>query len=218
MERILELFLAIKKDPERYLPEKSVFDLREFLTGYVGRVSREGIQTRSGWFREGFSRWLGERFGDNDRVFSPYRVVASYSNGSADALDRYIELFHEFADSVAGVEETCSADALPPSVERLGLCELLRWVRKRPALYLIYPHFSGLHALISGYRYGGIDLGLAETEKFSSRNPRPWFRLINLHSFHDGGSSDGGAYHLFFSLLDEFATKIGRPGLFDVES
>src|SRR5215469_797944 len=233
MDRAAEILWAIKRKPEDYLPEKSIWDLKHFLSAYYTRLLNEGLASELNSVFKRFEVWLGHHFEILVQSNSVYEIADSYSNGPEDALRNFYALFEQFqVDSaipriVSGAEtESLSTKLRSPKVD---LAELLREIRKRPHLYIGYPHLAGVHAYLTGHQRAGSDLRLPQTrdegvyedfkrwverDRFPRGRPRPWFKLIRFHSAHDCGSTRGSAYSVFFELLDQFAEKMGSPALF----
>ena len=235
MDRATETLWTIKQKPEDYLPERSIWDLQHFLSAYYTRLLTEGLTSEINSVFKKFEAWLGDHFKILVQSHSVYEIVDSYSNGPEDALRNFYALFEQFqVDSAiprtasGAATEALSYKLRPPKVD---LAEILRRIRKRPQLYIGYPHLAGVHAYLTGHQRAGRDLRLPQTrdqgvyedfkrwieqDKFPHGRPRPWFKLIRFHSAHDCGSTRGSAYSVFFELLDEFADKIGAPDLFQV--
>lgn len=230
MDIVLENFWKIRENPDDYLPERSLWALRGFRRGYSGRARMEGLETRLGQLFSGFQSWLENHFSIGiSTPRSVYHIVDSYSSGPEDAFMRFFALFEQYVSGIStSLDENKNSRRRP---EKYDLFEVIRSIRKRPELYLGYPHFSGIHVDLSGHERAGIDLGLPKTpeeqfydefklwivsEKYPGGMPRPWFKLIHYHSFHDCGISTTSAYAVFFELLDEFAEKKGRASLFKI--
>src|SRR5713226_6251373 len=96
MDKVREVFLAIRQDPASYLPERSVWALRDFLSGYSARVSMEGFDSEMSSIYRRFETWLGNHFNLLVQSQSVYQVVYSYSAGPEDALINFFILFEQF--------------------------------------------------------------------------------------------------------------------------
>jgi hypothetical protein len=191
----------------------------------------EGLESEMNSLIRGFQVWLDDHFSVRAGSRSVFHVVDSYSSGPEGALWNFYALFEQFQKAVAPtpIENRISMAGIP----KVDLSQMLRSIRERPALYVGYPHFSGVHTYLAGHRRAGKDLGLPRTldeklfdefklwiekEKLNGGKPRPWFKLVGFCSFHDcGGLSSRSTYSVFFELLDEFAAKIGQPSLFKVD-
>ena len=77
MDKVRAVFLAIKEKPESYLPEKSIWALRDFLSGYSARMSMEGHNSQMGSLYRAFQVWLGDRLDLLVQSQSVYDVVFS---------------------------------------------------------------------------------------------------------------------------------------------
>lgn len=232
MDKVLDVFWAIRRDPVHYLQEESIWSLQHFLKGYSARIWMQGHASQmSALFRE-FAQWLEDRFQIQVNSHSVYEVVNSYARGPEHALDMLYALFEEFYD---GREKEASAETTACTMDQAlplqDVCEIIRAIRKRPELYIGYPHFDGVRAYLDGHGKAGTDLGLAwtpdeqlfddfkqwvEGSRWQQGKPRPWFKLVRFCAFYDCGLKQGSAYSVFFDLLDEFAAKIDRQGLFNV--
>jgi hypothetical protein len=235
VDKALDVFLAIGKNPEICLPEKSIWYLQHFHHGYLRRMRGEGVESALPTLLAAFGAWLGNRFDLLVQSQSVFHVVDSYAAGPEDAFDKFYELFECFRQSETTSENVPERKFVKKdrvqNEPKADICGMLRLIRKRPEMWVGYPHFSGVHAYLVGYEGAGGDLGLPKTadeklygdfkqwiekSKFPKGKPRPWFKLILFHSSHDSGFTPSGAYSVFFDLLDDFAKEIGRPGLFEV--
>lgn len=232
MDKVRAVFLAIKEMPENYLPVKSIWALRDFLSGYSARMLMEGQNSEMRLLYRAFQVWLGKHLDLLVQSQSVYDVIFSYSRGAEDALTNFYRLFEQFQrdyESMSRSQEGSYAGENTVRPQKMDMCEMLRLIRKRPELYIVYPNLWGVNAYLTGHERAGEDLNLPKTpdeslfhdfakwvsnEKFPAGKPRPWFMLIRFHSAHDCGLAPGSAYSLFFKLLDEFANKIGQPSLF----
>ena len=174
----------------------------------------ESILTKS---YQSYHSWLAERFSLTACSRSVYQIVDSYSKGPENAFDNFYLLFKEFSEETR--VDFDAPDVKPRRVINLSLLDLLRSIRERPELYVVYPHFYGACAYLQGYEQAGVDLKEPKTgdelfyshfkewiekEKFRGGLPRPWFKKIQFYSTHDSGTTRSSAYSLFFNLLDEY--------------
>lgn len=228
MDRVLDTFWKISEHPDDYLSERSIWLLRAFLSGYSTRMSMENVESALRPLYGEFRLWLNNHFSIQDSSQDIYHIVDSYAAGPRDAFDTLYLLFQQFQKESI---RPSLADSGAAYAQKLDLCQLIRALRQRPELYLIYPHFSGAYSYLEGFQRAGRDLCLlaspsdilfdqfkawVEGVKFPGGRPRPWFKLILFHSFYDCGKSRSSAYFVFFELLDEFAETNGRKDLFSV--
>lgn len=227
MDIVIDAFWAIKNRPMDYLPERTIFALWHFLNGYSWRIYMEGMDSGMRYLYPNFQRWLEDRYKLRPTSNSVFSIVDSISDGPESALDNFYKLFEEFQN-----ENGLSQLSIPQDVtkiQRMDICELLRMIRKKPAMYIGYPHFSGLNAYLAGHIRAGNDLGFQKTpdemlfETFtqwiennwsSGTDQRPWFKKIRFVSSHDFGFSPAGTFSIFYELLDEYAIKIGKQRIF----
>jgi len=228
MSKVADVFWEISRNPLEYLPEPSLRALRYFLSGYIARMMTEGEDDGRDLDYRGFQAWLDAHFSIRAGPRSVYLAVESYSAGQEDAFRNFYRLYEEFQRSLNPVSTDSNHNH--GRRPRTDLVEWLRRVRYLPPLYLGHANFFGIHAYIAGHERAGRDLGLPKTqdeelfdrfklwieqEKLPEGSPRPWFKRIGFCAFHDCGESKGSAYGVFYEFLDEFATKIGKPGLFE---
>lgn len=235
VDKVVEVFWKVKENPPDYIPEKSIWALRDFLHGYAARVQMEGVASQMSYIYREFELWLATYFGLRPQSRSVYEIVDLYSSGPEDAFTRFYDLFESFRRkrSVAGNNVSVMADVKSPSPLRIDVCEILRRIRSKPELYVGYPNLAGINCYLQGHERAGGDLGLLKTvdeelyddfkrwvenERFPLGSPRPWFKLIRFYSVHDCGLKKGSAYTAFFELLDTFAVHVGRPGLFEISA
>jgi len=233
VDKVLEILLAVKRDP-RQLPEKSIWALQHFLSAYYTRIRMENLDSTINSLFRSFETWLGDHFGVMVQSQSIYGVIDSYSDGPEDGLNNFFVLFEQFQNNREATtnhgEETVPVQDIP----KKDICEILRLIRRRPELYVGYPHFAGVHAYLAGHERAGEDLGLSKTadeklyddfkqwvegserEQYPNRKPRPWFKVVRFYSFHDCGLGRTSAYSVFFNFLDKFAKTRGCPGLFEI--
>lgn len=240
MDKALEVIWKIRRNPEIYLPERSIWYLQHFIHGYLRRLQEEGLESELSKILGSFGTWLSYYFNLLVQSQSVYHIVDSYSVGSEDAFNNFYMLFEQFSQRhETAMGKPASEREFVPLVQaghrqnesKKDICEVLRLIRKRPELWVCYPHFSGVHAYLIGYERAGSDLGLpkepdeklyddfkqwVEKVRFPEGKPRPWFKLIKVYSSSDCGSTRFSAYTAFFDLLDDFAKEIGRAGLFEV--
>lgn len=232
MDKVLDVFWAIRRDPVHYLQDESIWPLRHFLDGYSIRMRMQGHTSEMPALIRAFQLWLEEHFGIKAQSHCVYEVVDSYSYGPGHALNMFYSLFEQFYESHTKKRPTETEARAPgqgPPFQDVP--DILRSIRQRPELYIGYPHFDGVRAYLSGHERAGMDLGLPKTPdeqlfddfkrwieagRWQKGQPRPWFKLVRFLCFHDCGLSRGSAYSVFFNLLDEFAAKVGREGLFAV--
>ena len=227
---VLDTFWKIGERPSDYLPEKSIWTLKDFLHAYSSRVAMMQIPSRLDSLYGEFHPWLTRYFSIASSTQSVYSIVDSFSSGTEESFESFFSLFRDFyaEASVRAIEPQRSG----PFPNRCDVLELIRSIRRRPELFLGYPHLSGLNAYLCGYERAGADLGLPKTpadiffdefrkwiveDKFPGGRPRSWYKLILFWSLHDCGATSSSAYTFFFVLLDEYATKSGRPGAFEID-
>jgi hypothetical protein len=216
---------CICADPYVYLPEKTLSMLWYFRKGYD---LRRAMEAKSYSWSDGedgaFAQWIRKRFTVHARALSHFAVVSSFSLNEVDAFCKYFDLLDEFC-----------AESNPPSpvsernLNNLSFLDLLRDVRAQPINYLGNSTFLGCCSFLMGEARAQKDLGLPETEErrlFESfklwveenknqAQPRPWFKIVSFWSGGvDCGHTPNGAFLLFWKWLDEYASKIGQPGLF----
>jgi hypothetical protein len=231
MDRVVDVFWAIEQSPMDYLPERTIGALWHFLSGYSGRLRMQGIDSNLRHLYSPFQDWLEKKYELLPTTSSVYAIVDSISDGPESALADFYMLFKEFQKDHATIQSRIVPETV--SVPIIDLCELLRMIRRTPALYVGFPHFSGVCAHIMGHLRAGRDVGILKTpdevlfESFTywienqwrqGNDTRPWYKRVRFASFHDCGFSPNGAFTVFFKLLDEFAAKIERPGLYEVEN
>ena len=230
MDRVLEVFLAIRNDPENYLPERTIWCLRDFLTAYSRRVLMEGQRSDLSRQFSLFGEWLEGKFELGKSSHSIFGIVESYSLGPEHAIGNLYSLFDDFRKS--DLSSPCLEDRAVKAMNKQELFEVLRAIRRRPPLYVVHPNLAGVASYLSGHQKAATDLGYPRTadeeifdrfkawverDKLPGGAPRPWFKRIKFTCFHDCGPLAGSAYAVFFELLDEFSIQIDRPGLFDAE-
>jgi hypothetical protein len=215
MDRVVETLWAIRKSPDDYLPERSIWALGHFLTGYKVRCCMEGAESEINPLIRRFQAFLDDHFSIQAGSRSVFLAVDSFSKGPEDALWNFYRLFEQFLTAKAGYPT--SSEFRNFEIPKEDLFALLRKIRERPELYVGYPHFLGVHAHIAGHLRAGADLGVDKThdevlfedfkgwierEKLSDGSPRPWFKLIEFRNFHDcGGTSPRSRYSDFFNFL-----------------
>ena len=209
-----------------------------FKDGYLRRMREEGLESGLPGILGKFEAWLGDHFNVPIQSQSAFHLVDSYAAGSSDAFDKFYELFGRFSADYAATDDRLPDDSpteqtqrhVVPREPKNDLCGILRLIRKNPAMWIGYPHFSGVHGFLIGYEGAGRDIGLLTTPgeqifddfklwiektRFPRGKPRPWFKLITFHSSNDSGFTRHGAYVVFFDLLDEFARELGQPSFFE---
>lgn len=225
---LLDTFWRIGESPGDYLPDKSIWTLREFLSAYSTRIAMMQSDSQLTDLFGHFHPWLIHHFSIQSSTQSVYAIVDSFSADSRDSLGYFFDLFRLFYAEVPA-ETITSRRSTPYPAER-DLFEVIKSIRMRPDLYLGYPHLAGINAYLHGYDRAGLDLGLSKTpadiffdgfkewivyKKFPGGRPRLWHKLIQFWSLHDCGASGSSAFGLFFELLDAYAREAGKPGIFE---
>jgi hypothetical protein len=102
----------------------------------------------------------------------------------------------------------------------LDLYDLIRNIRKRPAMYLGQPSISHLRTFLAGYFFARHQLGQPETEqekhfsnfqtwvqqRFKVTTNQSWDKIILFFS-----QDEQKALELFFELFDEYAQPELNP-------
>lgn len=92
-----ELIEKIKQRPDLYLGKPSISHLQVFLDGYTYARLELGIPlTEQEQEFEGFQEWIEKRFNQHSSQSWP-QIILAYSEDESDALDRFFQLFEEFA-------------------------------------------------------------------------------------------------------------------------
>jgi hypothetical protein len=225
----LNLLNTIRKNPLQYLPEISLTAFRKFHTGYWLRCSLEGRRLEDDVDNQEFDLCVRRRFGVDRAYFNLMTIIGSFAANDAEAFHDYFSLRDEFL-STAPSEVNATQTLI--AIEHLNLVQLLKKIRERPPLYLGDTCFRSLYLTLMGDERAFLDLGLpqgddrrifsefkswVEREKNEAGRPRPWHVIISYYGIGgDCGHTKLGALTLSYEWLDEFASEIGQPDLFQV--
>jgi hypothetical protein len=174
-----------------------------------------------GFDRFDFHRWLTVRFQVQDaQAIADTSIVSSFFVSEERAFNEYFDLLDEYlASSPASFAQGASSPY--PSQP---FAELVREIRRRPAMYIGCATFLGCSANLMGDARAFSDLGLhpdrerelfqqfqvwVELTKNRSAPFRHWFKIVEFWSV-----GDHSAYRLFWDWLDQFAAREGSPDIF----
>jgi len=227
----LNILNAIRQTPLNYLPEVSLTALELFESGYRHRCRQQGhsVEDDLGGNWRQFDAWIRERFGVGPSHFHVISIVRSFSANDYEAFHNYFSLRDEFLKLYPAQSEAPNP-AL--SVKCSNLIELLQSIRERPAMYVGIISFRRCCLYLMGDERAYKDLGLTlgedrhifsdfklwvQEKKNKAYLPRPWYAIISYYGTGgDCGHTNTGAFALFYDWLDEFASEIGKPELFQV--
>jgi hypothetical protein len=223
---VIEILADLWKSPLLLLPRFSLSAFANFKQGYSGRMLMEKGEFCWGYSSSRFHESISKHFCLKERLtLADTTIVASFFLSEEEAFRCYFKLLEEFLSSA----DPADAETFTSKMGSMGFAELIREIRKLPAMWIGYATFLGCCAHLMGDERAFADLGLApdyertlfadfknwvESEKSGSTQFRPWFKVIEFWSIGDCGHSSGGAYSLFFKWLDSFAEMQGHPGLF----
>jgi hypothetical protein len=229
----VKLLSEIRKEPLHFMPEVSLTALLHFWQGYSARCRLENRPTEDileGHGQE-FDAWVRERFGVSRSYFNVFSVIESFAANGSEAFETFWTMRNEFLSGCTSPEEVVP---VTKPEKHLNLLELIRAIRERPGLYLGRCSFRHFYLHIMGDERAWLDCGLAQGEdrrifsdfkgwvekkKNQAGHPRLWYNIISYYGVGcDCGYTKDGAFTLLYRWLDEFASEIGQPDLFKVES
>lgn len=85
----------IRKDPEKYIGEKSLVRLRLFITGYILSQEEERDKERNVIFLEGFQEFIQQKFEIRYSV-SYVSIIGLFHASEEHAFDTFYEQLDEF--------------------------------------------------------------------------------------------------------------------------
>jgi hypothetical protein len=193
----------------------------QFRGGYQSRTLMEVGDFDWGFDRWDFHRWLSDRFQVHGASpIADTSIVSSFFVSEERAFFEYFDLLDEFLLS----RDASPAQVSSSSYPSISFAELVREIRRRPAMYIGCPTFLGCCASLMGDTRAYSDLGLhpdrgrelfqefqewVELTKNRSAQFRHWYKIVEFWSI-----GDHAAYRLFWDWLDQFAAQVGSPDIF----
>lgn len=178
---------SMRRDPLRYLPEKSLSLLHSFLGGYTFRCEHEG--SRPPWEDPGrlFHRWLNRHYFGGSPAIGPFRLIYSFSTSEEEALDRLFILLDAFEQQHQGPPAVLSpASGLVQDPSFLGVIRNLRY---NTDMRKIHPSFLEMCAYLNGESQAFRDLALpAESERALFEDFKRWVEQTKIARRLDHGS------------------------------
>ena len=186
----------------------------------------EGQPHDWGYDRRQFQEWLCRRFQiEGAAALGDTSIVSSFWLDQTTAFQNYFAFLEDFL----ALENVCR-QTLDTREQKKGFIDLVKAIRKQPAMYLGHATFQGCCSFLMGDERAYRDLNLPreddrqlfhdftqwiEATKNRASIWRPWFKVIEFWSGGiDCGHTRHGAFMLFFKWLDEYAGLIGKEGLF----
>lgn len=178
---------SVRREPLRYLPEKSLSLLLAFLRGYAFRCEHEGC--RPPWEDPGrlFHRWLNRHYFGGSPAIHSFRLIYSFSTSEADALDRFFNLLDLFEQQ----QQIPPAIPSPTSVllEDPSFRGLLKNLRYNASMRQVQPRFLETCAYLNGESHAFLDLALpAESERALFESFKTWVEQTKIERLLDHGS------------------------------
>jgi hypothetical protein len=221
MQNMTGLLKMVRQEPLSFLPRISLDLWMQFRSGYQNRIRMEGGHVDWGFDRLDFHRWLTVRFEVQDaQAIADTSIVSSFFISEERAFNEYFDLLDEYLASGPKIPAQESSFPYPSQ----PFAELVREIRRRPAMYIGCPTFLGCSASLMGDAHAFSDLGLhpdrerklfqefqewVELTKNRSGQFRHWFKIVEFWSV-----GDHSAYRLFWHWLDQFASQKGSPDIF----
>jgi hypothetical protein len=95
IDRLNELLRSIRRRPEIYIGEKSLFRLFLFIQGFLHAYHTMEGTNQSVGFYPGFQEWIQEKYNINSAQ-NWSRIIGFFSISEADAFDNFYKLLDEY--------------------------------------------------------------------------------------------------------------------------
>lgn len=200
-DNFFKLLKLIRKNPELYLGEVSLFAFDRFWSGYITKEHEINENVKGAINLHKLQRYIEYLYELSPSSMGCSNTIRELSKNEEEAFYLFFKLLDEYVE----------CESMLISVDCLNFLEI---VRKRPTLYLGEPSFKALQHLISGF-------STREEDEFRSMsrigaNLYKFQEYVeNLYNFDEPSENcfaliekieehDKEAFYLFFKLLDSF--------------
>ena len=212
MHRYIDTIELLHREPEKWLPQKTVRHIKMFLSGFlcVDIIGTENADLLVPLVN-GFARFLASKYG---KYYLDYSAEVALCHAGYDDDESFEVYFSEWTtfygqwSKASGL--TTIENAVIPVVD---LSKVLRAIKSKPNLYLLRPSIEMLYSFIRGAQrscecyaprarvepnLGAYEVWLCDRSPL--RKLCRWDRLLLAENYFD----ERAAIAKFFETLDEF--------------
>ena len=220
MNNLSRLIQDIKENPVIYIDKPSITHLDFFVGGYLSQLSDLG-STPEGYPMEGFNEWMQERAKITvSRSWS--EIILFLCHTERNAFYRFFEEYEQFLkhkdySKIQESEEKANPTKDNSKFRQFDIYnEILKGIKKRPAIYLRTSPITELDMLLRGYSLSRREVGILPTEperefegfqlwiedKYGINSGQSWSKIILFYSV-----DEHEALHKFFELFEEYLNR-----------
>ncbi|MEH2316693.1 hypothetical protein [Nostoc sp.] len=221
MNNLSRLLQDIKENPVMYIDKPSITHLSSFVSGwYSSQINHFGLNPE-GYPMEGFNEWMQERAKITvSRSWS--EIILFLCHTERNAFYRFFEEYEKFLkqkddSKIPEREEKASFTEDNSKFRQFDIYnEILKGIKKRPAIYLRTSPITELDMLLRGYSLSRREVGISPSdserefegfqswieEKYGINSGQSWAKIILFYSV-----DEHEALQKLFELFEEYLNK-----------